>query len=187
MHRVDHHTPEFRPIRFSTGQRQRIAAAIAGQQPPPVMIRQARMLGDLFQQRHQRQLEQRQCALLQRHLTGSSVLVIAHRLSALRIADRIVTVERGRIVGVEALMRWRREDRLILPADFIPLAEETNLIIPMTEWVTREAMQIHGGMGYAEEYTVSRLFVDARVLSIFEGADETLCLKVIARTLCANA
>jgi (2S)-methylsuccinyl-CoA dehydrogenase len=51
------------------------------------------------------------------------------------------------------------------------------------EWVTREAMQIHGGMGYAEEYPVSRYFVDARVLSIFEGADETLCLKVIARRL----
>ncbi len=55
------------------------------------------------------------------------------------------------------------------------------------EWVTREAMQIHGGMGYAEEYDVSRYFVDARVLSIFEGADETLCLKVIARTLVAEA
>jgi (2S)-methylsuccinyl-CoA dehydrogenase len=52
------------------------------------------------------------------------------------------------------------------------------------EWVTREAMQIHGGMGYAEEYPVSRYFVDARVLSIFEGADETLCLKLIARRLC---
>jgi (2S)-methylsuccinyl-CoA dehydrogenase len=51
------------------------------------------------------------------------------------------------------------------------------------EWVTREAMQIHGGFGYAEEYPVSRYFVDARVLSIFEGADETLCLKVIARRL----
>jgi (2S)-methylsuccinyl-CoA dehydrogenase len=51
------------------------------------------------------------------------------------------------------------------------------------EWVTREAMQIHGGMGYAEEFSVSRLFVDARVLSIFEGADETLALKVIARSL----
>jgi (2S)-methylsuccinyl-CoA dehydrogenase len=51
------------------------------------------------------------------------------------------------------------------------------------EWVTREAMQIHGGYGYAEEYPVSRLFVDARVLSIFEGADEILCLKVIARRL----
>ena len=51
------------------------------------------------------------------------------------------------------------------------------------EWVTREAMQVHGGMGYAEEYAVSRYFADARVLSIFEGADETLCLKVIARRL----
>lgn len=51
------------------------------------------------------------------------------------------------------------------------------------EWVTREALQIHGGYGYAEEYSVSRLFVDARVLSIFEGADETLCLKVVARRL----
>jgi (2S)-methylsuccinyl-CoA dehydrogenase len=51
------------------------------------------------------------------------------------------------------------------------------------EWVTREALQIHGGMGYAEEFAVSRYFLDARVLSIFEGADETLCLKVIARRL----
>ena len=53
------------------------------------------------------------------------------------------------------------------------------------EWVTRESLQIHGGYGYAEEYEVSRLFVDARVLSIFEGADETLCLKLIARRLLA--
>jgi (2S)-methylsuccinyl-CoA dehydrogenase len=51
------------------------------------------------------------------------------------------------------------------------------------EWVTREAMQLHGGMGYAEECAVSRYFVDARVLSIFEGADELLALKVIARRL----
>jgi (2S)-methylsuccinyl-CoA dehydrogenase len=55
------------------------------------------------------------------------------------------------------------------------------------EWVTREALQIHGGMGYAEEFAVSRYFVDARVLSIFEGADETLALKVIARRLLASA
>lgn len=55
------------------------------------------------------------------------------------------------------------------------------------EWVTREAMQLHGGMGYAEEFPVSRFFVDARVLSIFEGADETLCLRVIARRLAERA
>jgi (2S)-methylsuccinyl-CoA dehydrogenase len=51
------------------------------------------------------------------------------------------------------------------------------------ELVTREALQLHGGMGYAEEMAVSRYFVDARVLSIFEGAEETLALKVIARGL----
>ncbi|MBL0148238.1 MAG: acyl-CoA/acyl-ACP dehydrogenase [Ideonella sp.] len=55
------------------------------------------------------------------------------------------------------------------------------------EWVTREALQIHGGMGYAEEAAVSRYFVDARVLSIFEGAEETLALKVIARSLMDDA
>jgi (2S)-methylsuccinyl-CoA dehydrogenase len=48
-------------------------------------------------------------------------------------------------------------------------------------------MQIHGGMGYAEETDASRYFVDARVLSIFEGAEETLALKVIARELIARA
>ncbi len=51
------------------------------------------------------------------------------------------------------------------------------------EWVTREAVQLHGGMGYAEESTVSRLFVDARVLSIFEGAEETLAVKVVGKAL----
>jgi (2S)-methylsuccinyl-CoA dehydrogenase len=55
------------------------------------------------------------------------------------------------------------------------------------EWVTREAQQIHGGMGYAEEYAVSRYFVDARVLSIFEGADEVLALRVIIRRLLESA
>ena len=53
------------------------------------------------------------------------------------------------------------------------------------EWITREAMQIHGGMGYAEETDVSRYFVDARVLSIFEGTEETLALKVIGKALLA--
>ena len=50
------------------------------------------------------------------------------------------------------------------------------------EWVTREAMQLHGGMGYAEEYPVSRYWLDARVLSIFEGAEEVLAVRVIGRT-----
>ena len=51
------------------------------------------------------------------------------------------------------------------------------------EWVTREAMQLHGGMGYSEEYAVSRLWQDARVLSIFEGAEEILAVYVVARAV----
>jgi (2S)-methylsuccinyl-CoA dehydrogenase len=51
------------------------------------------------------------------------------------------------------------------------------------ESVTREAQQLHGGIGYAEEHRVSRLWLDARVLSIFEGAEETLALEVVARRL----
>ncbi|MBF0278289.1 MAG: acyl-CoA dehydrogenase family protein [SAR324 cluster bacterium] len=55
------------------------------------------------------------------------------------------------------------------------------------EWICREATQIHGGLGYAEETPVSRYFVDSRVLSIFEGAEETLALKVIAKTMIEQA
>ncbi|WP_228011190.1 acyl-CoA dehydrogenase family protein [Nonomuraea phyllanthi] len=62
-------------------------------------------------------------------------------------------------------------------------AQVKQLACRAAEWVTREAQQLHGGYGYAEEYTISRLFVDARVLSLFEGADEVLALRVIARRL----
>ena len=56
----------------------------------------------------------------------------------------------------------------------------------MAELVTRDAVQLHGAMGYGEETPVSRYFVDARVLSIFEGAEEVLALRVIARSLLAG-
>jgi (2S)-methylsuccinyl-CoA dehydrogenase len=55
------------------------------------------------------------------------------------------------------------------------------------EWVTREAMQLHGGMGYSLEYAVSRHWEDARVLSIFEGAEEVLALYVVARQALRDA
>ncbi len=45
----------------------------------------------------------------------------------------------ARMVGVEALMRWQRGTVLVPPGDFIPLAEETGLIVEMSAWALREA------------------------------------------------
>ena len=50
-----------------------------------------------------------------------------------------IDVRSSRMVGAEALLRWNRGGELISPSDFIPLAEESGLIVPLSEWVVREA------------------------------------------------
>ncbi|HNW62535.1 MAG TPA: EAL domain-containing protein [Piscinibacter sp.] len=76
-----------------------------------------------------------------------------------------IDVRGARMVGAEALMRWQRGGVLVPPADFIPLAEETGLIIPLSEWAIREAARQariwQDSFGFADSIAVNlpnRLF-----------------------------
>jgi diguanylate cyclase (GGDEF)-like protein len=52
----------------------------------------------------------------------------------------VINLRKNEISGLEALLRWRHPERgMISPAEFIPLAEEIGLIIPLGEWVLRKA------------------------------------------------
>jgi EAL domain-containing protein (putative c-di-GMP-specific phosphodiesterase class I) len=51
----------------------------------------------------------------------------------------IVDLQTSRVTGAEALVRWWRGDQLVAPAEFLVAAEESGLIVPLGEWVLREA------------------------------------------------
>jgi (2S)-methylsuccinyl-CoA dehydrogenase len=106
--------------------------------------------------------------------------IVEYQLTQAKLGRMAMLIQAGRQFAY-AVARLMADGRGMLEASMVKA-----YVCRAAEWVTREAMQIHGGMGYAEEFAVSRYFVDARVLSIFEGADETLCLKVISRRLAAD-
>jgi (2S)-methylsuccinyl-CoA dehydrogenase len=107
--------------------------------------------------------------------------IVEYQLTQVKLARMAVIIQASRQFSYQ-VARMMAKGEGALEASMVKA-----YVCKAAEWVAREAMQIHGGMGYAEEFKVSRLYVDARVLSIFEGADETLCLKVIARRLCEQA
>lgn len=53
----------------------------------------------------------------------------------------IVELDNGEIIGFEALIRWRRAGVIVPPSEFIPIADELGLIIPIGHWVLEEACQ----------------------------------------------
>jgi EAL domain-containing protein (putative c-di-GMP-specific phosphodiesterase class I) len=84
------------------------------------------------------------------------------------------------MIGAEALMRWRRHGHLIAPGDFIPLAEETGLIIPLSEWAIREAARQariwHDNFGFSDSIAVNlpnRLFERTDLVEYIHNAVTT--------------
>ena len=80
-----------------------------------------------------------------------------------------IAVRSGELCGVEALLRWRQDEhRLILPAEFIPIAEQTGLIVPLGEWVIDAACrqlrrwQEEGGPAVAVAVNLSAVQLGAR-------------------------
>lgn len=94
----------------------------------------------------------------------------------------IVEMRTERIVALEALLRWRHPDRgLLLPDEFVPLAEQTGLIVPIGDWVLREACrqnrewQRRGLFDGAVAVNISALQLDddlpARVAEALDASD----------------
>ena len=91
-----------------------------------------------------------------------------------------IDVRGARMVGAEALMRWRRNGVLVAPGDFIPLAEETGLIVPLSEWAIREAARQariwQDNFGFADSIAVnlpSRLFERTDLVEYIHNAVTT--------------
>ncbi len=96
---------------------------------------------------------------------------------ARKIGDMVVRVQAARQLAFHAARQKDSGKRCDLEAGM------AKLLATRVAWEAADAnVQIHGGNGYATEYLASRLLVDARVLSLFEGANE-IQTHVIARRL----
>jgi diguanylate cyclase (GGDEF)-like protein/PAS domain S-box-containing protein len=94
----------------------------------------------------------------------------------------IVSLEDGHIAGFEALIRWHHPERgFISPGEFIPLAEDTRLILPLSEWVLRESCcQLRS---WQSQFPSQQLFMSVN-LSVKELSEDNLVERV--KTLLAD-
>lgn len=100
-------------------------------------------------------------------------------------------IKTNQIIGVEALIRWKHPKHgILLPMDFIPIAEETGLIIPLGEWVLREACRqnkrwqdrglpcVRVGVNVASQQLKSRNFANVLIGIVNEIGLESQYLEI---------
>jgi EAL domain-containing protein (putative c-di-GMP-specific phosphodiesterase class I) len=81
----------------------------------------------------------------------------------------------GQVLGFEALVRWQHADRgMVSPAEFIPVAEETGQIIPLGNWVLREACRQAAAWPTPARVAVNLSAVQFRSQSVIDMVDEAL-------------
>ncbi len=100
-------------------------------------------------------------------------LELRHALSAEQFAlvyQPLVAVQSGRITGLEALLRWHHPERgCISPADFIPCAEDTGLIVPIGEWVLHRACTEAAGWPGALKVAVNLSAIQFRNAGLYDA------------------
>jgi len=105
------------------------------------------------------------------HADASSLALLARLRDSIADGDLELhyqpktALDDGRVVAVEALVRWRLDGKLLAPQAFLPSAEQTALIHPLTDWVAREALTQLPAWGASADGVDVAINVSARNLS----------------------
>ena len=84
-----------------------------------------------------------------------------------KLADMAIKIEASKLITYKAAwMKDNKKTNALESAMAKTIASET------ATWVTREAIQVHGGYGFITEYEVERMYRDAKITEIYEGTNE---------------
>lgn len=103
--------------------------------------------------------------------------IMNHQAIAFKLADMATAIEGARMLCLKAA--WLKDQH----EDFERAAAMAKLYASeIAQWVTNEAVQVHGGYGYVKEFHVERLMRDAKITQIYEGTSEVQKI-VISRSV----
>jgi len=103
--------------------------------------------------------------------------IMNHQAIAFKLADMATAIEGARLMCLKAAWTKDQGKDYTLPASMAKLYASE-----IAQWVTNDAVQIHGGYGYVKEFHVERLMRDAKITQIYEGTTEVQKI-VISRSV----